>query len=91
MVGVEWGSGRSTKWFAGKIRHLTSIEDNADWHAIVTKQLADAGTQTSTTFIARSIGQRSQPTVNMFARAPQSLMNHLDLPWWMESFGTNAL
>ena len=26
MHGLEWGSGRSTCWFAGRINHLVSVE-----------------------------------------------------------------
>jgi len=42
-VGIEWGSGRSTAWFAKRLKHLTSIEDNREWYDIVTKQLAQQG------------------------------------------------
>ena len=31
-IGVEFGSGRSTIWFAKRLKHLISIEDNKDWH-----------------------------------------------------------
>lgn len=37
--GVEWGSGRSTAWFAGRMKSLLSIEDNPAWHAAVRKTL----------------------------------------------------
>lgn len=30
-VGVEFGSGRSTKWFAQRLQKLTSIENNPAW------------------------------------------------------------
>ena len=30
-IGVEFGSGRSTLWFAKRLRHLTSMEDNREW------------------------------------------------------------
>jgi len=43
MSALEFGSGRSTRWFAGLVGKLISVEHLADWHAIVTKQLADAG------------------------------------------------
>lgn len=41
--GLEWGSGRSTRWFARKMNHLTSVEDSADWYNVVTGQLKSAG------------------------------------------------
>lgn len=34
-VGLEWGSGRSTRWFARRVAHLTSIEHNPAWHETV--------------------------------------------------------
>lgn len=30
-VGFEWGSGRSTLWFARRTSHITSIEGRRDW------------------------------------------------------------
>lgn len=42
-AGLEWGSGRSTVWFAQRLGRLTSVEDNAEWHHRVTAQLAAAG------------------------------------------------
>lgn len=38
-VGVEWGSGRSTMWFAERVGRLTSIEHDAAWHDQVKSQL----------------------------------------------------
>jgi predicted O-methyltransferase YrrM len=38
---VECGSGRSTAWFAKKVKHLISIEENKEWYEIVKKRLAD--------------------------------------------------
>ena len=35
--GVEFGSGRSTIWFAKKIKHLISIEHDPKWHNKVRK------------------------------------------------------
>jgi predicted O-methyltransferase YrrM len=42
MKALEFGSGRSTHWFAGLVGHLISVEHNAEWHRIVAKQIADA-------------------------------------------------
>ena len=38
-VGLEWGSGRSTAWFAEKIKHLVSVEDNPEWYERVKEKL----------------------------------------------------
>ncbi|MCS7022043.1 MAG: class I SAM-dependent methyltransferase [Gemmataceae bacterium] len=43
MVAIEFGSGRSTRWFATLVGHLISVEHNHKWYKIVKKQLADAG------------------------------------------------
>lgn len=40
--GLEWGSGRSTTWFAARLRHLTSVEHDARWYAIVRRRLQAA-------------------------------------------------
>ncbi len=40
-IGLEFGSGRSTKWFAKHCKHLTSVEDNLEWYNIVKQMLGD--------------------------------------------------
>lgn len=35
MIGLEWGSGRSTAWFGMRLGQLTSIEHNSEWAIIV--------------------------------------------------------
>lgn len=42
-VGVEFGSGRSTIWFANRMKHLTSIEKHAGWYEKVVRMLQDHG------------------------------------------------
>jgi hypothetical protein len=37
--GLEWGSGRSTVWFARRVRRLVSIEHNPVWHERVKARL----------------------------------------------------
>ncbi|HEX8771620.1 MAG TPA: hypothetical protein VF711_12710 [Acidimicrobiales bacterium] len=39
-VGFEWGSGRSTTWFAGRLSSLISIEHDPGWHAHVERSTA---------------------------------------------------
>lgn len=45
MQGLEWGSGRSTIWFAQRLSKITSVEHNKDWHALVKEKLARKGLQ----------------------------------------------
>lgn len=42
MTGLEFGSGRSTLWFARRMARLTSVENDVVWHAKVAKWLAAA-------------------------------------------------
>jgi len=39
--GLEWGSGRSTIWFAMRVDHLVSIEHDPKWAETVKKKLND--------------------------------------------------
>jgi predicted O-methyltransferase YrrM len=41
-VGLEFGSGRSTLWFAKRVRHLTSVEHNLRWYQDITGKLKEA-------------------------------------------------
>lgn len=43
MHGFEWGSGRSTLWFASRIAALTSIESDAAWFDQVARKVGEAG------------------------------------------------
>lgn len=38
--GWEWGSGRSTTWFAERVAHLTSIEHHEAWHKKVSEKIS---------------------------------------------------
>jgi predicted O-methyltransferase YrrM len=41
--GAEFGSGRSTLWFAGRVAALTSVEHDPLWHEAVTRRLKERG------------------------------------------------
>ena len=41
--GAEYGSGRSTVWFASRVAALTSFETSTQWHDKVINQLKDQG------------------------------------------------
>jgi predicted O-methyltransferase YrrM len=42
-TGAEFGSGRSTLWFAARVAALTSVEHDIQWHETVTARLKDQG------------------------------------------------
>lgn len=41
--GLEWGSGRSTKWLAMRVAHLVSVEHDPVWHERVKADLEARG------------------------------------------------
>lgn len=43
MIGLEFGSGRSTAWFAKRLGRLTSIEHDRAWYERVRQKLAQRG------------------------------------------------
>ncbi len=40
-IGLEWGSGRSTLWFARHLKHLTSVEHDKAWHAKIHQKIKE--------------------------------------------------
>jgi len=42
MKAMEFGSGRSTRWFSKLVGQLTSVEHNSRWYEQVRQQLVDA-------------------------------------------------
>lgn len=43
MTGVEFGSGRSTVWYAQRLKSLVSIEDHQEWYNRVQEDLQESG------------------------------------------------
>lgn len=41
--GLEWGSGRSTLWFAARLEFLTSVEHDRDWFKRMDQQVRTLG------------------------------------------------
>ena len=58
-IGLEYGSGRSTRFFASRLRKLISIEHSPEWYDIVSSQLQQEGVE-NTEFILIS-GIPSEP------------------------------
>jgi predicted O-methyltransferase YrrM len=40
---LEFGSGRSTLWFADRVRHIISVEHNPDWHRQISSKITEKG------------------------------------------------
>ena len=49
-IGLEWGSGRSTIWFARRLKHLTSIEANRTWYDQIHARLQTANLLSKTDY-----------------------------------------
>ncbi len=41
-TGLEWGSGRSTRWFARRLARVVSVEYDPAWFAAVSRQLEES-------------------------------------------------
>lgn len=64
-VGLEWGSGRSTAWFARHVARMTSVEDNPQWHERVKALLQQAG-------VSHKVDYRSIPCEHREVDEPDS-------------------
>lgn len=53
-VGLEFGSGRSTTWFAKRVAHLTSVEHDEAWFAKV-RQLLDQQRRSNVAYLRRAM------------------------------------
>lgn len=51
--GAEFGSGRSTLWFAARVAALTSVEHDQWWHDTVTARIAERGLRNVSCILAR--------------------------------------
>ena len=61
-VGLEWGSGRSTVWFAKRVAEITSVEHDPKWASIVRKRLYVANLETRVSYRFCPDGANEQPT-----------------------------
>ena len=55
-VGLEFGSGTSTRWIARRIGSLTSVEHNAQWYSTVNEMLADEQLTNTTVVLVENNG-----------------------------------
>ena len=68
--GLEWGSGRSTLWFARRLKHLTSVEHNEGWHREVASRLARAGITNTRLLRVPLDHPEHAPTIASYDRLP---------------------
>jgi hypothetical protein len=78
-VGLEWGSGRSTVWFAQRVAHLTSIEHNDGWYNRVKNILYDKGIENVELLFAplEAKGQEQPEYVRVAAELPKASLDFI--------------
>jgi predicted O-methyltransferase YrrM len=75
-TGIEWGSGRSTAWFARRLKHLISIEDNREWYDIVSKRLAEQKLTNVTYHLAPSPAEDQSARQSEYVTLCSSIADH---------------
>ena len=71
-IGLEFGSGRSTAWFASRIGFLTSVEHNANWHREVSDRISKLGIG-NVNYLFRAAGaEESSGTANPYIAVASS-------------------
>jgi hypothetical protein len=63
-VGFEWGSGRSTVWFAAQVAKLTSVEHDPAWTKTVQARLNSLGLMDRVTYHLCPDGQNESPNTD---------------------------
>jgi predicted O-methyltransferase YrrM len=59
-IGLEFGSGGSTVWFAERVKHLTSVEHNQEWYARIKRRLEEKNvTNAVYLFAPKTVGDAS--------------------------------
>ncbi len=74
-IGFEWGSGRSTIWFARRVRHLTSIEHNAEWFERVRRRLTKLALADRVNYlkIPCDLGEMDEPVEHSYVEPARQL------------------
>ena len=70
-IGLEWGSGRSTRWFARRLASLVSVEYDDRWHTIVGLQLAEDGLSNVDLRLVPLDHPRNEPTRPVYDPLPR--------------------
>jgi len=78
-VGLEWGAGRSTVWFAQRVAHLTSIEHNDSWYNRVKNVLSDECIQNVELLFAplEAKGQEQSEYIRVAAGQPKASLDFI--------------
>ncbi len=79
-TGIEWGSGRSTVWFASRVRSMTTVEHDAGWAHKVGSMLREKNRNNVTMVVATG----PEEYVNAATEIPASSLDFalVDGMWW---------
>jgi predicted O-methyltransferase YrrM len=77
-VGLEFGSGRSTAWFASRVGRLISVEHDSQWHKKVRARLGALGVMERVDYRLCEDGAREAADTSYVAVAQESGPNTLD-------------
>jgi predicted O-methyltransferase YrrM len=67
---VEFGSGRSTIWFAKHVGHLTSVEHSPEWHKMIGEKLKQQGIS-NVDYLLKSHNEHSDPADSDYVKVIQ--------------------
>jgi len=70
-VGFEWGSGRSTVWFASRCRQLISIEHSHDWFVLISEKLSNNAMDNVDYRYVELDHEESLPTLPTYPKLPR--------------------
>lgn len=67
MRGLEYGSGKSSLFFAKRIKHLTSVEHDEKWYSLISKTFKDKGiTNVDYKLIAKENTDKTEATYTFY-------------------------
>jgi len=70
---LEFGSGRSTLWFAHRVGHITSVEHNPEWYKRIEQKIAEKG-MTNITYLLRPKQEETVPAKDThYVQATQAI------------------
>ena len=73
--GMEWGSGRSTVWFARRVAHFMSVEDSRQWYDTTRKRIEHEGLadRIDYRFVPCELHEQAEPEAHPYADAALSI------------------
>lgn len=77
MVGLEFGSGRSTIYFSNKLAHLTSVENHEGWHSKIQSKLQSKGIS-NVDYLLKTVNEKEPDNSTYHKVANEFTESHFD-------------